>query len=176
MGQSNWVYFGGGRPGTIPKGTDESTADITVYENVAAMIETDGKTGQLPITNLIKLENTWKVLDLPSDTVAPLLTLGTQAAKTSEPLADAPSEEIQKLMDDLAKLDQLPNPSPEQIKRKCDILDLLAEKSKPGEDRAGWYRQLADTLARPSRLAPIRPAWSEWLGCRKKWPARTTRI
>ncbi len=81
--QSNWVYFGGGRPGTIPKGSDESTADITVYENVAAMIETDGKTGQLPITNLIKLENTWKVLDLPSDTVAPLLTLDRAIARAA---------------------------------------------------------------------------------------------
>ncbi len=74
--------------------------------------------------------------------------------------SDAPSKEVQDLMDELAKLDQLPNPTPEQVKRKCDILDLLAEKSKPGEDRAGWYRQLADTLMRPSRSALIPTAWS----------------
>ncbi len=152
--QSNWVYFGGGRPGTIPKGSDESTADITVYENVAAMVDTDGKSAQLPIANLIKVENTWKLVDLPSDTSGPILAMGTHVPKGPVPPTGdaAPSEKAQELMDELGKLDQLPSPTPEQIKRKCDILEDLASEAKPGKDRADWYKQLADVLSAATQI------------------------
>ena len=149
-GQSNWVYFGGGRPGVVPKGTDESTADITVYENVAAMVETDGKNGQLPIANLIKVDNTWKLVDLPSETSGPLLSMGTTVPKGPgpQPGVDAPSDEDQKLLEELGRLDQiqLADP-PQQLKRKCDILEELAGLAKAGKDRAEWFKQLADVLS-----------------------------
>ncbi len=154
--QSNWVYFGGGRPGTVPRGTDESTADITVYENVAAMVETDGKTGQLPIANLVKIGNTWKLLDLPTETSGPVIALGPAGTKSGPgpqtPDSGAPSEKVQKLLDELAKLDQLPNPSPDQIKRKCDLLEELAVEVTSAEDRALWFRQLADTLSAATQI------------------------
>ncbi len=153
--QSTWVYFGGGRPGTIPQGTDDSTADITAYENVAAMVDTDGKTGQLPIANLIKIENTWKLIDLPTEAAVPLIALGPHVDKSDRRAvasSDGPSEKARDWMDRLSDLDKLPSPTLEQIKQKCDILKDLAEEAKPGEDRAGWYRQLADVLSSAAQV------------------------
>ncbi|MCH8819622.1 MAG: thioredoxin, partial [Acidobacteria bacterium] len=54
---SKWVSFGGTQPGLVPAGTDDSTADLTVYENVMAMVETDGKAQPLMIGTMIKVKN-----------------------------------------------------------------------------------------------------------------------
>ena len=36
--KSNWVHFGGNRPGIVPAGTFGAPADIEVYENVVAVV------------------------------------------------------------------------------------------------------------------------------------------
>ena len=36
--ESKWVQFSGSRPGVVPAGTDDSTRDIEVYENVVAIV------------------------------------------------------------------------------------------------------------------------------------------
>ena len=53
--ETEWIYFGGNRPGVVPAGTEDSTHDVTVYENVVAMIETDGQHGQVYIGTLIQV-------------------------------------------------------------------------------------------------------------------------
>src|SRR5262249_17475405 len=40
-GNTQWVHFGGSRPGLVPAGTDGASGDIIAYENVVAMTETD---------------------------------------------------------------------------------------------------------------------------------------
>lgn len=45
---SKWVSFGGFQPGVVPQGTDDSKGDLMVYENVMAMVETDGKATRSP--------------------------------------------------------------------------------------------------------------------------------
>jgi thiol-disulfide isomerase/thioredoxin len=39
------------------------------------------------------------------------------------------------------------SPTPQQLKRKCDILEELAGLAKAGKDRAEWLKQLADVLS-----------------------------
>ena len=62
---AEWIDFGGMKPGTIPAGTDGSSRDLTVYENVVAMIETNGKPAQVAIGTLVDVGNGWRVIDLP---------------------------------------------------------------------------------------------------------------
>ena len=64
---TTWAYFGGSRPGLVPLGTDDSTADITVYDNVAALTETDGKSGQVPIGTMIKVGDVWRLINAPGE-------------------------------------------------------------------------------------------------------------
>jgi thiol-disulfide isomerase/thioredoxin len=87
---SEWIHFGANKPGIIPAGTEGSTKDLIVYDNVTAVVETDGpsatpvsnsstksgnaaraaatpKHGQLAIGTLIKIGDTWKTFDLPKN-------------------------------------------------------------------------------------------------------------
>ena len=53
-------------PWNVPAGTDGATNDITAYENVVAMIETDGKDGQVSVGTLVKVGDVWRVIDAPT--------------------------------------------------------------------------------------------------------------
>ena len=50
----SWVNFGGTRPGSCPPGPMASKEDLEVYENVAAVIESDGNHNQVIIGTLVK--------------------------------------------------------------------------------------------------------------------------
>ena len=63
--QSKWVQFSGSRPGIVPAGSDDSTRDIEVYENVVAIVESGEKHTQVQIGTLIRVGNTWKTIDPP---------------------------------------------------------------------------------------------------------------
>ena len=65
--ESKWVQFSGSRPGVVPAGTDDSTRDIEVYENVVAIVQTGDKHTQVQIGTLIRVGNTWKTIDPPVD-------------------------------------------------------------------------------------------------------------
>src|SRR5262245_16495853 len=83
--KSEWIHFGANKPGIIPAGTDGSTKDLIVYDNVTAVVETEAtptvntastgsargtsapKHGQLVVGTLIKSGETWKMFDLPKN-------------------------------------------------------------------------------------------------------------
>ena len=50
-----WVQFSANRPGVVPAGTDDSTKDLRVYENVVAIVESGGKHGQVQIGTLVQV-------------------------------------------------------------------------------------------------------------------------
>ncbi len=60
-----WVQFSASRPGVVPSGTDESTKDLRVYENVMAIVESGGKHGQVQIGALVQVGDVWRVIDMP---------------------------------------------------------------------------------------------------------------
>jgi thiol-disulfide isomerase/thioredoxin len=132
---SEWIHFGANKPGIVPAGTEGSTKDLLVYDNVTAVVETGAapaavtaastggtaktappaKHGQLAIGTLIKIGDTWKTFDVPKN-----LT-GDQTAVTgyffqpsipNRPDGDIPagagnvSGEMKKLVDDLEQLDK----------------------------------------------------------------------
>ena len=115
--KSEWIHFGASKPGVVPAGTDGSTKDIVVYDNVTAVVETDGKHGQLVVGTLVKVGDAWRMFDLPKNlageqTAPPSATsfrLVDRHRPEVEPLqqpAGSVSPEMQKLTDDLEKLDK----------------------------------------------------------------------
>ncbi|MEK6234351.1 MAG: hypothetical protein N2C14_06545, partial [Planctomycetales bacterium] len=62
---TTWVRFDALRPGTIPAGANGSTKDLTVYENVVALIETEGDHRMLGVGTLIQVGDAWRVIDVP---------------------------------------------------------------------------------------------------------------
>ena len=158
--QTKWVQFGGSLPGVVPAGTDGSTKDVAVYENVLAMTQTGSEHGQVQIGTLVHVGGAWKVIDAPQPLVDGQSDLAGsgfffrvgQAPRL--PVATAGlSEKTQELLAELEKLDaaSAKATSPEQqaalnVKRAELLERLIAESTKP-DDRAMWLRQLADMLS-----------------------------
>jgi hypothetical protein len=63
--KTEWVQFSGNRPGVVPVGTDGSTKDLRVYENVVAIVQTGQQHGQVQIGTLVNVGDVWRVIDVP---------------------------------------------------------------------------------------------------------------
>ena len=155
-----WMHFGATRPGLVPAGTDSSSKDLLVYENVVAMVETDGKHGQVHVGTLVRVGDAWRLVGAPQ-----LPGEGEQLADAGfffhSPLANrtetseqtgGPSQQVQDLLAQLEALDKSGHGSSaadlaKHNAKRGDILEQLAKDSGTAEDRAQWLRQLADTVS-----------------------------
>jgi thiol-disulfide isomerase/thioredoxin len=152
--QSRFVDFGSARPAAIPAGTSGSTKDALIVDNASALVETDGKHEQVYLGTLVAIGGAWKMIGAPAiganNQPAEFLARAndTQGAVAG---GDAPSDEMQKLMAELEKLDSEAAGLPDDqqtanIEARAEKLQRLAEIS-PENDRDQWYRQLADMLS-----------------------------
>ncbi len=159
VAETKWVQFSGTRPGLVPAHTNGSTQDVHVYENVVAIVQTGAAHGQVQIGTLVLSPNGWRVIDVPQPVVEGQSEIvsgfffRTAPLDRAKALATAgPSEAAQKIMAAIEEVDKAASKADsveEKAKynnRKCDLLEQLAEQSKPDE-RAMWYRQLADTIS-----------------------------
>ncbi|HEY2827100.1 MAG TPA: thioredoxin-like domain-containing protein [Pirellulales bacterium] len=160
---TQWVHFGGSRPGIVPAGTDGASGDVTAYENVVAMTETDGKDGQVSVGTLVKIGDLWRVIDAPiildpSNKMADVDGFFFQTATrpnetaTAENNPDAPPEKVQKMMDELSKLDEAVGRATTEVEstrlndRRVEL--MLAILDEVGEkDHTQWVKQFADSVS-----------------------------
>ena len=104
---TTWLQFGATRPGIVPAGTDQSTKDMRVYENVVAIVESGGKHGQLQIGTLVQVGDVWRVIDMPQPMIdgqaddhwltaeRDLLTQPVKAKKTRAPAVKAARKPVE---------------------------------------------------------------------------------
>jgi len=162
--QSKWVHFGAMRPGVVPAGVNGATKDLIVYENVAAVMSTAGKHGQVQIGTMIQVGQTWRLIDLPSGIIEGQPIASTEAgfffqtALERRPEAAASfsgglSERSQQLIDELEQIDRKIGSSPSASgqhtlnKQRADLLAELAEAASDDESHQIWIEQLADTVS-----------------------------
>jgi thiol-disulfide isomerase/thioredoxin len=152
--ETKWVSFGGNLPGLVPAGTEESTADLVVYENVAAMVETAGKPLPITLGTLVRVNDTWRLIDAPAindentaDSESKSIFFAGQRSDRPEQQAGRPSDQAQKLMKQLQELDASGAATPQQHEERALLLEKLAKEADSREMRIQWYRQLADTLS-----------------------------
>jgi hypothetical protein len=163
--QTTWMQFGATRPGIVPAGTDESSKDIRVYENVLAIVETAGKTSQVQIGTLVQVGDAWRVIDLPHDlaegqTDAPPTGFFFQASMIhrNEAAGGDSFAGNQKLLADLEKLDQdaasatTPEQQAEYTNKRAELLEQIAAAAGNAEERALWLRQLTDMLSAAAQM------------------------
>lgn len=155
--KAEWVQFAATRPALVPEGTEGSTKDMVVYENVVALIDGEGKHSQVPIGTLVQVGPVWRMIAMPnlldtqtagaSDFLRPYMKLNND-----EPAPGGPDTKVQELLAKLEKLDQdVAKATPEQVNALNDerikaLEDLAATAGTP-EDRNQWRRQLADTIS-----------------------------
>ena len=150
---ARWVQFSGGQPGTIPAGTEGSTEDITAYENVVAIVETEGKHGQIQIGTLVRVGDTWRAIELPrvhgegdNQTAASgsgFFFHAPTPARTSA-AAGAPNDQIQRLIESLTELDKKGPGQAGYPAKRADILEQIAEAAGSPEEKELWIRELAN--------------------------------
>ena len=163
--QSTWVQFTANRPGIVPAGTDESTKDIRVYENVLAIIDTEGKNNQLQIGTLVQVGDGWRVIDLPQDlaegqAVTPPagFFFQTSMVHRNESAGGDVGAGSQKMLAELEKLDQAAAgaASPEQqaqyTTKRAELLEQIADAAGNAEERTMWLRQLTDMIGAAGQM------------------------
>ena len=166
-GTSEWLQFAAQRPATIAKGIGEATSDYTLYDNAVALFSTstqnDLKTGQLFLGSLLKIEDRWCLLGLPSfDQQQALLASGmplNPRQSTDMSMQNASiSEATQGIITELEKIDRQisnmpfePNSQNEQLtklnQRRADLLEKMFDATENDVDKETWARQLSDMLA-----------------------------
>ncbi len=160
---TQWVHFGGAQPGLVPAGGDNANGEVVAYENVVAMIETDGKDSQVSVGTLVKVGDVWRLIDAPviSDSSNKLADANgfffqpngrNSEVSPTETAADGPNEKVQKMMDELSKLDEAvarAGTEAEQsrihdrrVELMLSIIDEIGDK-----DHSQWVRQFADSVS-----------------------------
>lgn len=155
---TRWIQFTGNRPGVVPAGTDGGTKDVTVYENVMAIVESAGTHGQVQIGTLVRVGDVWRAIDVPQavsgqETQIAGFFFQTANAEAAMAPTAGPSESTQKLLANLEKLDtaaaQASSPE-EEAKynaQRADVLEQIATAATDPQERAMWWRQLADMIS-----------------------------
>jgi thiol-disulfide isomerase/thioredoxin len=159
-GSMKWVQFSAGAPGTVPAGTDGSTSDVQAYENAVALIEMNGKHGQLQIGTLVRVGDAWRLIDVPhligegQSPPAPMSfffrpaaglqakQMGTQGAEGQQKFFAA-LEELDAKAASLTTAEQ----RADYNARRADLVERLADQTRDAEERDMWFRQLADMIA-----------------------------
>jgi thiol-disulfide isomerase/thioredoxin len=153
--QAKWLHFGGTRPGVIPVGADGATKDLVAYDNAAAIIDTDGKHGQVSIGTLVRVGEGWRVIDLPkSESSAGFFyTSVDRAPDVLEGDAGNVNAAMQSLLGELEKIDnQLAETADSAAlaklnRSRADILEKIAGQASSDEERSTWMRQFADSVS-----------------------------
>jgi thiol-disulfide isomerase/thioredoxin len=153
-----WIQFAANKPAMVPAGTEGSKSDLVVYENVMAMIETEGKSDQLPVGAIIKVGDLWRLIDVPPIAGATDKVHGftvfipfREPTQGLDEAQGAPSEKVQQLIEEVQKLDaQITKASREQQaklnEQRADTLEKIIAEIEPKE-RGVWVRGFADTVS-----------------------------
>jgi thiol-disulfide isomerase/thioredoxin len=153
--KATFVDFGASRPATVPAGANGSEKDLTIYEDVTALVDLGDDHAQVFLGTLVAVDNGWRLLDAPSfdDSRSASFSLVASSTAGLAPTvpAGAPSEQMQELMDKLQRLDaEAAKLSPERqgryITEQIKLLENLAEITEDPALRAQWYQQMADML------------------------------
>jgi thiol-disulfide isomerase/thioredoxin len=163
--QTTWLQFTAGKPGIVPAGTDDSTKDIRVYENVVAIVDTAGKSNQLHVGTMVQVGDGWRAIDLPREIAeghADSAPAGFFFKAPMESRSDASvagtTENSQKLMADLEKLDKAaaaattPDEQEQYTAQRAELLEQIAAAAPNAEDRAMWLRQLTDMIGAAGQM------------------------
>ena len=157
---AQWVQFASAPPGIVPAGTAGSTKDVQVYENAVAMFEQAGESGQLVVGTMIRVGETWRLVDLPSvgdgESVAQApgnFFTPANASMAATAGGTGTGDETQALVVSLERIDTaLASASKESEiaqlhDERAKTVEQLISASSTDAERETWVRQLVDTVA-----------------------------
>jgi hypothetical protein len=157
IAESRYVDFGSARPATIPAGTAGATKDVTICDNASALVQTGAKHEQVYLGTLVRVGEAWKLVGLPAvggdnQPQSSAIFLASNAGSGAAAVAGGPTEEMQKLMAELERLDRdaeglSGEKQAANIEQRADLLLKLTDVTADQQQRDFWYQQLADMLS-----------------------------
>ena len=155
--QCQFTDFGGLRPGLVPAGTNGSSKDLRVYENVWAMVFDGTEHRQLQLGTMVQLGAAWKLIDGPSlgdsgEVVTGFFFNAEGAGEAaSVAVGSAPTDQMQEILADLEELDKkiataTADQRPSLNANRADLLERLSELANSAGEREQWLTQLADMV------------------------------
>lgn len=160
--KAEFADFGGLRPGAVPAGTRGSTKDLIVYEDVWAMVLSGDSHQQLQLGSMVNVDGSWKLIDGPAigggnEAVAGFFydaggAAGTPHTQQQLAAMNAPTEEIQKVLEQIQKVDDqlataAADKKPALNSQRADLLENLASAAKEPAEQEQWIQQLADMIS-----------------------------
>ena len=150
--QTEWIDFSAPSPGVVPAGGEQTSKDIIVYENVIAVADTEGAHKDLQIGTLVRVGDSWRLIDLPSsENTGFFFTAVTRQGSNNSTASTGTSAKIQKLVLELEELDAslAKASSPPAIRRiyqqRSAVLEQLISAS-PASEKNMWLLQLVDSV------------------------------
>ncbi len=136
----------------MPGGGEQTKEDLVVYENVIAMVETDGQHGEVQVGTLIRIQDRWRLIGLPEQEDNGFFFRA--ADRRTLPVASVGSEvdpRLQQLVQKLEELDQqlakatTPAETTRAYGQRIGVLRELIAASRT-EERDMWLLQLIDSV------------------------------
>ncbi len=164
-GQTKWSRFDASMPSLIPTDDEKATADLLVYENAVAIVETQGKYAAVQVGEMIRIGEVWKLTQVPQPIegengsivtaggilMQPLMSANNAAGGAAGPGA---SPEVEKLLGELVKIEQgltQPNADRAAVKalmaRRGDLLNQAIKLAETDDERLLLTKQLVDGFA-----------------------------
>lgn len=158
--QSRWMKFDSEKPCVIPADDGKASQDLQVYENAMVIVETGKQSGLVQIGEMLRVGEVWKLTQapLPIDDEKTVLAGGILMqpviAETVAAAGAAISPEMQKLVDDLQKLDEKP-PAPTASRdvlarynsARADLLIKIFNLAESEEEKTQYMKQLVQGLS-----------------------------
>jgi thiol-disulfide isomerase/thioredoxin len=156
---AKWLHFGGALPGVVPARTDGLEKDLTVYENVVAIVESDEGHRQVYIGTLVQVGTGWRLIDMPQildRDESPAIEGFFFAARAPQPaVSDVPAVTSQAGRDAITELQQIDeqlatapvSEQPKLHKKRADLLEIIIEHTTGQQEQSVWIRQYADTVS-----------------------------
>jgi thiol-disulfide isomerase/thioredoxin len=162
--QTKWIRFDTSMlmPGVIPAEAGKADADLHVYENVMALVETAGETGFVLVGEMVRVGDAWKLTRVPLPLEGDSAQIPGGEGILMQPelpgLDSMPggelTPEVRALLEELSNLDKdAPDPSSSAREvsayhvSRARLLGELAQVAKTADDREQWKRQQVDGIA-----------------------------
>jgi thiol-disulfide isomerase/thioredoxin len=162
--KTKWVRFDTSMlmPNLIPIESGKASQELTVYENVMAIVDNSGETGFVQIGELVKVGDVWKFTQFPRpvDGNAMQVTEGgllMQPSLSAVSTAAGPVDltpEIRALLEQLQKLDEGAPTSGASVQAmtrynvdRAKLLGQLASAASTADEKEQWLKQQVDGIA-----------------------------
>lgn len=165
--QTKWLRFDCSMlmPSLIPADPNKAKADLHVYENVMAIVETGGETGFVQIGEMVRVGDVWKLTQIPQPLEGQNFELAEggillqPAIPGTAGMTEGLSPRLKQLIDQLGELDsKAPNAqstSEDIIKynvARAGILARLADEVPSEDEKNNWIRTRLEGIAAATQM------------------------